>query len=252
MVGHIFGWPITNSIVASWIIIVVLALIAYFVGRRPKLIPGRMQATFEWLVEYVITFMEDTLGSRDLAKRFFPLITTIFIFLLFLNWFEFIPFVGSIGFIQNGTLVPLLRTTTTDLNMTLGMAIVSYLVVEITGISILGFLKYGSKFVNLKGGAIGFLIGLIEFVSNLARLISFSFRLYGNIFAGEVLIAVAVFFLPLVLPIPVMLFEVFVGLVQAAIFALLTLVFIKIAIEEPHAGEEHDTAGAHLPAQTGA
>ena len=143
------------------------------------------------------------------------------------------------GIYQHGELVPLFRSSSTDLNTTLALALIAYLVVEITGIVMLGFLRYGSKFVNFNGGVMGFLIGLIEFISNLARLISFSFRLFGNIFAGDVLIAVAVYFLPLVLPVPFMLFETFVGLVQAAIFALLTLVFIKIAISEPHAAEAH-------------
>ena len=122
----------------------------------------------------------------------------------------------------------------TDLNVTLALAIIAYFVIEITGIVVLGFFRYGSKFVNLKGGVLQFGIGLIEFVSNLARLISFSFRLFGNVFAGGILIAIATAFIPLVLPVPIMLFETFVALVQAAIFALLTVAFIKIAISEPH------------------
>ena len=233
----LWGIPITNSLLTAWLVIALLVIAGFFIGRNPKLIPGKVQTAFEWLFEFVLKYMEETLGTRELAERFFPLVVTIFIFILFLNWFEFLPFIGSIGVYQNGTLVPLFRTTTTDLNLTLALAIIAYLVIEVTGIFVLGFLKYGSKFVNFKQGALGFIIGIIEFVSNLARLISFSFRLFGNIFAGEVLIAVAVYFLPYVLPVPVELFETFVGLVQAAIFALLTLVFIKLAISEPHAGE---------------
>ncbi len=184
--------------------------------------------------------MATTLESRKLAERFFPLIATIFLFILFSNWFDFLPILGSVGFyLPGGQFVPLLRPANTDLNMTLALAIIAYLVIEITGIVVLGFLKYGSKFVNFKQGFIGFFIGIIEFISNLIRLVSFSFRLFGNIFAGEVLIAVIVAFLPFVLPVPIMLFETFVGLVQAAIFALLTLVFVKLAIAEPHGGEHH-------------
>ncbi len=235
ILGHVFGIPITNTLLTAWVVMVTLIGIGYLVGRNPKLIPGKVQTAFEWLFEYVLDFMEETLGTRELAVRFFPLIVTMFLFILCSNWFDFLPILGSVGFTVGGRFVPLLRPANTDLNMTLALAIIAYLVIEITGIVTLGFLKYGSKFVNLRQGVIGFFMGLIEFVSNLARLISFSFRLFGNIFAGEVLVAVVVAFLPLVLPVPIMLFETFVGLVQAAIFALLTLVFVKLAISEPHA-----------------
>ena len=235
----LWGVPITNSLIAAWLVMLCLIVAAYAIGRNPKLIPGKFQTALEWLFEFVLGYMKETLGSEALALRFFPLIATIFLFVLCLNWFEFLPFVGSVGVWENGELVPLFRTTTTDLNLTLALAAISYLVVEVTGVVVLGFLRYGSKFVNFKEGAIGFLIGVIEFISNLARLVSFSFRLFGNIFAGEVLIAVCVSFLPYLLPVPFMLFEVFVGLVQAAIFALLTLVFIKIAVAEPHAEGAH-------------
>lgn len=232
--GSIFGIPITNTLIAVWTVMTVLIVIGVLAGRNPKLIPGKVQNVFEMLFEFVLKYMEDTLGTRELAVRFFPLVATIFLFIFCSNLFDFLPFFGSVGIFQNGELVPLYRPVNTDLNVTLALAVIAYLVIEVTGIVMLGFLKYGSKFVNFKQGVLGFLIGLIEFVSNLARLISFSFRLFGNVFAGEVLIAVVVAFLPFVLPVPLMLFETFVGLVQAAIFALLTLVFIKIAITEPH------------------
>ena len=240
--GTFLGVPITNALVASWVVMALLIIAGYFIGRNPKLIPGKLQTAFEWMFEYILAFMEETLDSRELARRFFPLVTTIFLFVLFLNWFEFLPFVGSVVFHHGKEAAPLFRATTTDLNMTLALAFISYFVIELTGIATLGFLKYGSKFVNFKEGVLGFFIGLIEFVSNLARLVSFSFRLFGNIFAGEVLIAVTLLFLPFVLPVPIMVFETFVGLVQAFIFALLTLVFIKIAVAEPHAADSGHTS----------
>ncbi len=240
---ELWGIPITNTLVTEWIVVVCLALLAFFVGRKISLIPGKVQNAFEMLFEYVLGYMEETLESRELAERFFPLIMSIFLFIFAANLFELIPLVNSIGITRAGEFVPLLRPASTDLNLTLALAVISYFVVEITGIVVLGFLRYGGKFVNLREGVLGFLIGLIEFVSNLARLVSFSCRLFGNIFAGGVLIALALAFLPLVLPVPIMLFETFVGLVQAAIFALLTLAFIKIAISEPHgrspAGKVH-------------
>lgn len=233
-VGSIFGIPLTNTLLAAWLVMAVLLLAGFLVGRRLTLIPGRVQNFFEMLFEFVFTYIEETLGSRELATRFFPLIVTIFLFIFVSNLFDFIPFFGSIGFERSGEFVPLLRPVNTDLNVTLALTFIVFFIIEVTGMVTLGFLKYWSKFVNLREGALGFAIGLIELVSNLARLISFSFRLFGNIFAGEILIAVALAFVPFFLPVPIMLFETFVGLIQAAIFALLTLAFIKIAITEPH------------------
>lgn len=234
----VFGLPVTNSLLAAWIVTGLLIAFAVIVGRNPKLIPGKTQNLFEMLFEYVFDYMEKTLESRSLAQRFFPLIMTIFLFIFAANLFEFLPFVEAFRVHLSTSLgasdVPLLRSATTDLNLTLALAVISFLTIEITGITVLGFLRYGAKFVSLKGGVLGLAVGLIELVSNLARLISFSFRLFGNVFAGSILIAVAVMFLPYVVPVPVMLFEVFVALVQAAIFALLTLAFIKIAITEAH------------------
>lgn len=237
--GSFLGIPITNSLITEWCVMALLIFCAWLIGRNPKLIPGKVQATFEWLFEFVIKYMEDTLNSRALALRYFPLIMTIFLFVFTMNELEFLPVVGSVGFFKNGELIPIFRGATADLNVTLSLAIISFLVIEISGIAVLGFLKYGSKFVNFKGGAMGVAVGLLELIGNLARLISFSFRLFGNIFAGEILVAVAAAFLPLFLPVPVMLFESFVGLLQAAIFALLTLAFIQLAIAEPHGGEAH-------------
>jgi F-type H+-transporting ATPase subunit a len=120
-----------------------------------------------------------------------------------------------------------------DLNIPLALAIISFLTIEISGIAYLGFLKYAGKFVNFKS-PIDFAIGLLEIIGNFARLVSLSFRLFGNILAGHLLIIVLMFFVPLLLPLPFMAFEVFVAVMQAAIFALLTLFFIKLSIDEPH------------------
>lgn len=236
-IGEVWGFPITNTLITSWAVILVLGVVAFFVGRNIKLIPGKTQSLFESLFEFVIKYMEDTLESRSLAIKFFPFIMTLFLFILTANLLEFTPGIGSIfvNVMENGHIehAPLLRSVNTDLNVTLALAIISFLAIEITGVVVIGFLKYFGKFVNFKS-AIGFFIGIIELVSEIARLVAFSFRLFGNIFAGEVLILVVMSFVPIILPVPLMLFEVFVGFIQAAIFALLTLFFIKIAITEPH------------------
>lgn len=236
---ELWGIPITNTLITSWIIMGLLIVLAFFVGRNMKLVPGKIQGMFESTFEYILGYMAETLESKRMAEKFFPLIVTLFLFIFASNFLEFTPGIGSVGFfhgeVGHQEFTPLLRSVNTDLNVTLALAIISFLVIEITGIVVIGFLKYFKKFVNLKS-VLGFFIGIIELFSEIARLISFSFRLFGNIFAGEVLILVAIAFVPLLLPVPLMLFEVFVGFIQAAIFSLLTLFFIKIAIT-PH--EDH-------------
>lgn len=231
--GSVFGFPITNSLLMAWLVMIILILGAYFFSRSLKMVPGKLQAGIEWAFEGALDYMTEVLGTRALAERFFPLIASIFIFIAFINELEFFPGVGSIGLFHHAEFLPLLRASSSDLNFTLALAIIAFFTIEITGIVTLGFFKYAGKYVNLKS-PIGFVVGLIELVSNLGRLISFSFRLFGNIFAGEVMVLVAIFFLPYVLPAPLMGFEMFIGIVQALVFAMLTLFFIKLAIVDPH------------------
>lgn len=231
--GSVFGFPITNSLLMAWGVMALLIGSAFFFGRSLALIPGKLQAGVEWAFEGALAYIAEVLESEELARRFFPLIASIFLFIAFVNELEFFPGVGSFGLIRAGNFLPLLRAPTTDLNFTLALAMISFFTIEITGIAALGFFRYAGKYVNLAS-PIGFVVGLIEFMSNLGRLISFSFRLFGNIFAGEVLVLVAGYFLPYFLPAPLMAFEMFIGLVQALVFAMLTLFFIKLAIMEPH------------------
>ncbi len=231
--GSFLGIPITNSLVMNWFLMFLLIAGAYFIGKRFSLRPSKLHTGIEWVFEGALNYMSELFESEELARKFFPLLSTIFLFVLVANEMEFFPGVGSIGLIQNNVFVPIFRTPTTDLNTTLALAIISFLTIEITGVLTLGVLKYGKKFVNLSS-PIGFVVGIIEMVSNLGRLISFSFRLFGNIFAGEVLVLVAGYFLPYLLPAPLMGFEMFIGVIQALVFAMLTLFFIKLAIMEPH------------------
>ena len=230
----LWGIPITNSLLTTWIVMATLIVSAYFIGRSLRLKPNKTQNAVEMVFEYVLGFMEQMLGSRPLALRYFPLIATIFIFIFTANMLNFLPIFGTVGIPHDGSLTPLFRPVNADLNVTLSLAIISFLVIEVSGILTLGLWKYGSKFLNFKGGFIGFAVGLLEIIGNLARLVSLSFRLFGAIFAGEVLLLVIGMFVPLILPVPLMAFEVLIGLLQAAVFALLTTVFIKIAREEPH------------------
>lgn len=230
--GTLWGFPITNALVMTWTVMVLLIGFAYFFGRSLKLVPGKLQAGIEYVFDFSIGYMAETLESEELARRFFPLVASIFIFIALVNELEFFPGVDSIGLVHMGAIVPLLRTPTTDLNFTLALACISFFTIEITGIAVLGFFKHAGRYVNVKS-PVGFVVGLIEIISNLGRLISFSFRLFGNIFAGEVMVLVAGYFLPYFLPAPLMGFEMFIGLIQALVFAMLTLFFIKLAIMDP-------------------
>lgn len=237
-IGSIFGMPITNSLLMTWTVVGLLLFFAFFVRNRISLIPGKLQTAIEWLFTAVLDYMTETLESEKLARTFFPLIMTIFLFILVGNELAFIPGVGSFGLKEGGEIVPLFRAPAADLNFTLALALISFFVIEVTGVVILGFYKYSKKYVNFSS-PINFVVGLIELLSNVGRLISFSFRLFGNIFAGEVMILVAGFFFAYFLPVPLMAFEVFVGFIQAVVFSMLTLFFIKLSVMEPHGDESH-------------
>lgn len=283
-IGHIGGFPVTNTLIMSWIVMAILICFAVFMYTKATLIPGKFQTLLEWMIEGVYDFIERTLENRDMARRVFPLLITLFLFIAVANMIEFTPGIGSMGFYRQSEhaevvadvpqaheeavayadegsetavvhaegeevvshteeshteFVPLLRSMNTDLNVTLALTIITVIFIEVMGVIALGFFRYTGKFINFSGHSIAerllnFVVGLIELVSEISRLVSFSFRLFGNIFAGEVLIAVAAFFAPYVLPVPLMAFETFVGFVQAAVFALLALFFIKMAIAMPH------------------
>ena len=234
--GEFLGIPITNALVTSWVIIALLVVFAFLLRSRLALIPGRFQTLVEEGFTYVYDYVAETLESKEMARRFFPLLMTIFLFLFVGNMIHFVPGIGSIEY--HGE--PLLRAPATDLVVPLTLALISFFVVEVVGILGLGFIKYGSKFiVNPLRDPMGFAVGLVELISELVRVVSLSFRLFGNILAGEVIITVAIFFAPFLGPLPLMLFEIFIGFLQAAIFALLTLFYIKLAITEPHGEVAH-------------
>jgi F-type H+-transporting ATPase subunit a len=233
--GALWGVPITNALIMTWVVMAILFIFVFFVSRAIRLKPGGTQTVLEWGVEGAMTYMAETLEDAKLAKRFFPLLATLFLFIVVGNELEFFPGVGSIGFFTHEGFAPLLRAPATDLNTTLALTIISVLVIEISGIVAVGLWRYGGKFINFSG-PVNFVVGIIELISEMARLVTFSFRLFGNIFAGEVLIAIIAMFVPYVLPAPFMLFEMFVGFVQAVIFSLLTLFFIKLAVTPAHEG----------------
>lgn len=229
---HIGSFTVTNSLLAAWMTILILAVIAFVISRRGASVPRGIQNVAEVVVGGLLGLIDSVTGDRKQTKQFFPWIATIFLFILFANYFGLLPGVGPIGIHEEHegkeVFVPILRAATADLNTTLALAIVSVVLTQVFSILSLGFRGFGGRFFNLRNPVMSF-VGIIEIFSEFAKLISFSFRLFGNIFAGEVLLVVIAFLVPFIAPLPFYAIELFVGFIQAAVFALLTLVFLKTA-----------------------
>jgi F-type H+-transporting ATPase subunit a len=241
---HLGTIPVTNSILMSWITMAMLIILGVTVSfRHVSSLPGRLQNAGEMVVETALDFFTEVLGSRKDAERIFPFVFTFFIFILLSNWLGLVPGIGSIGFVEHHiaegsvveeveeVFVPFLRSTYSDLNMTLALAIISVVATHILGIAAIGFFKHAGKYITFKSPVL-FFIGILELVAEVAKILSFSFRLFGNIFAGEVLLVVILGLVPFLAPVPFFALEIFVGFIQALVFSMLTLVFIKVAMME--------------------
>jgi F-type H+-transporting ATPase subunit a len=289
---------ITNTMVTSWLVVALMIGLVYLASRRWEIVPRGVQNLLEAIIEGFYNLVVSIAGEKN-GRRFFPVVATIFFFVLFANWFSLFPIFNAIGLGEEGEhgfvmektdlgplpttyvglssldqmkgrtideddpeaahkaeeerdkgnfvgeLRPFFRGINTDLNTPLALAIMSAVFVEFWGISALGFFTYGRKFFNFGGllrgirrlsvgqifqGIVDAFVGFLELVSEMVRLISFTFRLFGNMFAGEVVILMFTFLIPLVFTLPFYGLEIFVGLIQAFIFAALTLVFGMIAV----------------------
>lgn len=231
-VGNVF--PITNSLMTTWIVMVAVTIISFLATRKVSLVPGVLQSGAEILVDGIWNLYESVLGDK--TKYYFTLLATLFVFIIFLNWAGLFPGAGTVGFFRQeegqNVLVPFIRGGTADLNTTLALAIIAVVMIQISGFATLG-LGYLKKFINFSS-PIGFFVGLLELVSEVSRIISFAFRLFGNIFAGEVLLTVIAFFIPLLAPLPFIGLEFFVGFIQALVFSMLTAVFLSLATQKAH------------------
>ena len=301
--AKIFGFTLKNTMVTAWITIVVLLVISFFATRRMREVPTGLQNLVEVFIEFFLDLTERIAG-RERSRRFFPLVMTIFLFILVSNWVGILPGFGTIGWIepgkyvikhaeekaekvgqsvnyddihlqifegdgafgyltfgsvqkeigdisaseykangapegkQAGLLVPFLRSANTDVNTTLAIALIAMVAIHFWGFTTLGVFGHLGKFINFKEGPIGFFVGILEAIGEVAKVISFTFRLFGNIFAGEVLLIAMIFLFPLIGIIPFLGLELFVGAIQAFIFAMLTLVFAVMATTA-HGGEHH-------------
>ena len=252
-----FGFPITNSMVVTWIVAIALIVFAQVATRHMTAVPGRAQNFLEWILESLYDFLESVLG-RHLLRRTFWFFASVFIFILTANWISLLPGAGTIGWglqTAHGFEVdqPLLRGANADLNMTLAMALVFFacwIVWAVQEVGVSGMLR---ELFAPKGEVTGWLrplmlvvffaAGMLEVVSILFRPVSLSFRLYGNVFAGENMLEAMATVVPALgwlLPVPFYFLELLVGLVQALVFMLLTAVFTLLICQH----DETATAGA--------
>ena len=235
---------LSNTMLSSWLTSLVLIGVFVIGAARARLVPRGLQNLCEMMVEALLNFIEGVAG-REWGRRLFPVIATIFLFVLLNAWMALLPIYPSLGLFHDGHIkTHLFRSAATDVNMPLALALVSFGFVQFCGLRAFG-LGYIGKFVRVKEllrgrptGLIDAFIGILEGFSEFMRTLSFTFRLFGNMTAGEILVMVMTFLVPLVATVAVYGLEMLVGFVQALIFAGLTLVFASLALT-PHAAEEH-------------
>ncbi len=252
-VFHIGKLPITNTIVNTWLAMVIFLVIGLILRKKISLRPGKMQNYFEFFLEKLLGYFDQVTGNRKKTLKFLPIVGSIFFFILLSNWLGLLPGTGSITW--NHEL--LLRPANTDLNLTVAMALVAVIVSHIYGMVAVGVFVHINKYIQVgslvksvkhvaKVGPIGiftavieFAVGFLEIIGEFAKVLSLSLRLFGNIFAGEVLMTVIASLVGLLIPTPFMLLELLVGIIQASVFAMLTLVYMTVATAQPHGNEEH-------------
>lgn len=237
--GTDYEFPITNSFFMMLIVMALLMIIGVWVARRATLVPTRGQGAVELIVEFLLGLVEGAAGKR-LGRGIFPIIGGLFIFILFANYVELLPGLGSIYVIHNvnghAEHVPLIRPPTSDLNMTIAMALLAYVMFQYLGIRAHGFRG------RIKHLATPVFVFPIEVISETARIVSLSFRLFGNIFAGDVLLtimysiaaAIKVTLVGFLIPVVFLYLEVLFGFIQALVFAILTLIYISLAAADVH------------------
>lgn len=239
-IGSIGGLPITNSLLTTWVVMALLVILSIKATHKMRLIPTGAQLVAEAIVGGLYDFFSSVVGKY--IKQFFPFIATLFIYILVANWVGLLPGVGTVGFFHEAEFIPLFRAATADLNMTIALAIVSILAMQYFGFKTLGF-HYSGRFISFKD-PITFAVGLLEIMSDMSKVLSFAFRLFGNIFAGEVLLAVIAFIMPFIVPLPFLVMELFVGVIQALVFSMLSAAFFTMAVSHED-GSEHKEVAVH-------
>ena len=254
---YIGNFPVTNAYINSSLAVLIFVVVGFILRKKTALIPGKVQNFFEGLLEFILGYIDRITRDRKKSLTYLPLIGGVFLFILVSNWMGLLPGTGSIGrYLEvhgQVELVPLLRPANSDLNMTLSMAVFAVVVSNLIGVVTIGFFRYANKFIKVadlvrsfKQGRtsimvtfVEFGVGFLEIISEVAKMVSLSLRLFGNIFAGEVLLTVMAGLFAYLVPLPFMFLEIIVGLVQAIVFAMLTLVYLSVATMPIHDKAPH-------------
>jgi len=217
--------PITNTLLHTLLVDALLLGGTFYINKKLTLIPNNFfQNAMESIIETFYNLTESV--AKHAASKIFPYFMSFFLFILLSNWSSLIPGIGTIGIREHGELIPLLRGTTSDLNTTLALALISAVATHMLSIKIIGIKDYLSRYFSLN--PINLFISVLEIISELTKIISLSFRLFGNIFAGEVVLLTVSSIFAFIIPLPFLFLEVIVGMVQALVFSMLTMVFMAI------------------------
>ncbi|MEK7190506.1 MAG: F0F1 ATP synthase subunit A [Patescibacteria group bacterium] len=265
-VFHYGSFSITNALLTSWIVVALIIILSLILRSKLRVIPGKLQNVFELVIDEGLKLCDQVTNNRNLSIKIFPIAISVFFFILINNWFGILP-LGGFGLLEQGkeglAFIPFVRGGTADINTTVALAVMAVLGANIFGVFSIGLWKTFNKYVNLKvlGGIftkirheptiiivapITFFVGLIEIVGEFAKVASLSFRLFGNVFAGEVLLVSMAALVAYIIPIPFLFLELLVGVIQALIFSILLVVYFTIGAsdhdehEPVHAGGEKE------------
>lgn len=269
-VYHVGNFSVTNALVTSWVVVLIIILISVALRNSLREVPGKIQNIFELVVEGALGLCDQVTNDRKLSLKIFPIAISVFFFILINNWLGITP-LGGFGLIETGengkVFIPFLRGGTADINTTLALAITAVIGANVFGIFSIGIWKTLNKYVNLKAlgemftkvrknpvviivAPITFFVGLIEIAGEFAKVASLSFRLFGNILAGEVLLASISALAPYAAPIPFLFLEILVGVIQALIFSILLVVYFTIGASDHDHEESHEEGhGEHAQKQ---
>ncbi len=218
---------ITNTYLVSIIVTILLCVSVYYINKKLSFEkPSNLQVMVEYIIDFLYSTAGEIVDDKNKLNEFFPLVATYFIYILVVNWIGLTPIFGTIGFFTKGGFIPLFKTVNSDLNSTLSMALISVISSQYFAIKHLGLLNHLKRYFSLN--PINLFVGLIELISEFTKVISLSFRLYGNILAGDLVIANFTSLVGFIVPLPFMGLELIVGFVQASVFAMLTLAFTNI------------------------
>lgn len=220
----VFGFPVTNTLFLGSVLALAIAAVYSASFLKAKILPGKLQNFFELTLERLFSFFKSITGSEERAKEIFPLAATLFILVLASNLIELLPGIGVFHF---------LRSPSSDLNFTIALSLISISYINFMAVKKLGIFSYLKKFLNFSN-PINFFVGILEGISEATKILSLSFRLFGNLFAGETLLIVSSFLFAYLMPLPFLGLEILVGFIQAIIFSSLVVIFYVSSTETAH------------------